>query len=912
MNPQYFSDVMSGLQKFLYWLLVIIWLIALIWFWNWWLGSNHLVTWAGFVLTSFVLFWSTVVPAWFFFFAGRMKRPNPELPLPQGRVAMIVTRAPSEPWSVVRKTLVAMLTQNFPESYDVWLADEDPTPKIADWCLSHGVFLSCRKNVEGYHNKKWPRRRKCKEGNLCYFYDSFGYDRYDFVVQMDADHVPEEDYLIHMIAPFINPDVGYVAAPSICDANFKESWTVRGRLFVEASLHGSLQAGYNGGGFSPICIGSHYAVRTQALQEAGGLGPELAEDHSTTLMINNAGWDGAFAFDAIAHGDGAGSFAASMTQEFQWSRSLTRIFFEWRSKFFHGLTFKKRLMFLFAELWYPIFALQMTIAVLSPEAALIIGSPWVSVNYVDFIWRYVILTIACLMPIFFVKAVGAFRPKKAPVMSWETVLFQIIRWPWVVIGCLLGFIDSMLDLNFGFKVTPKGDGQRHSLGVVSIFPYILMVVGFGLIVMTSQPVPDVSGYRWLALLDVTLYTTALLAVVFLHLVENYDSLWSWLSALPGIAVVATGVFIVSTSFSVLMPQVAPAYAIATPIVEDVKNIITTPTPTIQPTPTPVPTYVGIREQLGPTPTPTLSPSIFKQIERNFRPSPTPSMIVPLPSGDRVKTGMYDPQEMFADKHFDYYHVFTDWNFPETIGYVIDIAQQKDEFPLITVQPIHRLGLKPETLLTDITAGKYDDYITQIAKEITGRKPQKVMLRWGHEMDLCYVYDWSPCRPKDYIAAYKYVVDKMRSLGADNVYWMWSPGGNRNAPDYYPGDDYVDYVGVTLLVSEDWDNLFNNDPPHPQGMIQALGPRYRLLSQFNKPFFIAELSVSYHDPNASRLTWLKDGFKGLTKEQFPLLEGWVFYDDITQKNPRLAMCPDFRVTRGELITAMEYTGYSLTK
>ena len=45
-------------------------------------------------------------------------------------------------------------------------------------------------------------RQKCKEGNLAYFYEAMGgYDRYDFVSQLDADHVPERGYLAEIIRP---------------------------------------------------------------------------------------------------------------------------------------------------------------------------------------------------------------------------------------------------------------------------------------------------------------------------------------------------------------------------------------------------------------------------------------------------------------------------------------------------------------------------------------------------------------------------------------------------------------------------------------------------------------------------------------------------------------------------------------
>lgn len=65
--------------------------------------------------------------------------------------------------------------------------------------------------------------------------------------------------------------------PSICAANAAQSWAARTRMYTEAAFHGVFQSGYTGA-LAPMCIGSHYAVRTAALKEVGGLGPELAED----------------------------------------------------------------------------------------------------------------------------------------------------------------------------------------------------------------------------------------------------------------------------------------------------------------------------------------------------------------------------------------------------------------------------------------------------------------------------------------------------------------------------------------------------------------------------------------------------------------------------------------------------------
>lgn len=100
---------------------------------------------------------------------------------------MVVTKAPSEPWELVRRTLEAMLAQHLP--HDTWLAEEAPGEDTRRWCQSHGVQVSTRQGVSDYHRPTRPRRTRCREGNLAFFYDPYGYDRYDIVAQPDADLV---------------------------------------------------------------------------------------------------------------------------------------------------------------------------------------------------------------------------------------------------------------------------------------------------------------------------------------------------------------------------------------------------------------------------------------------------------------------------------------------------------------------------------------------------------------------------------------------------------------------------------------------------------------------------------------------------------------------------------------------------
>jgi cellulose synthase/poly-beta-1,6-N-acetylglucosamine synthase-like glycosyltransferase len=521
--PPYLLPVMNTRQQWTFRGLVAVWLGTLVIFWTWWLQVEHWVTPWGLAVNSFVLFWTTVLPGWFFFFAHRMRRPNPELPIPPVRVAIVVTKAPAEPWPVVQETLEGMLRQDYPYPYDTWLADEAPSAATLNWCALHSVKVSSREGVAEYHRSTWPRRTKCKEGNLAYFYDRWGYRDYDVVAQLDADHVPTPRYLQEMVRPFADPAVGYVAAPSVNDKNLRESWAVRGRLYKEKTFHGPQQAGQSGD-FAPSCIGSHYAVRTTALKEIGGLGPELAEDFTTSLMMASFGWRGVFALDAEAHGDGPACFSDYIVQEFQWSRSLMNVLLGINHRYWAGLTIRGKIKMGFAQAWYPLTALHMSVAVLLPICAVLTDTPWMNISLPEFFLRLSPVTLASLGIIAWLRRQGWLRPQNGKLLSWELVLFEFTQWVWVFWGVTQSIAGWALRKHFGFKVTPKGTTGPKPLPVATLVPYLAIAWVSALVAVYAGDAGPARGYYVFCLWNAVIYVLVTLAIVLLHIKENRDRL----------------------------------------------------------------------------------------------------------------------------------------------------------------------------------------------------------------------------------------------------------------------------------------------------------------------------------------------------------------------------------------------------
>ena len=113
-----------------------------------------------------------------------------------------------------------------------------------------------------------------------------------------------------------------------------------------------------------------------------------------------------------------------------------------------------------------------------------------------------------------------------------------------------------------------------------------------------------------------------------------------------------------------------------------------------------------------------------------------------------------------------------------------------------------VGWEPfEPSLAEIVDGATDDYIRRFAETVrTVNVP--VAISFGHEMN----GDWYPwgtagTSPADFVRAWRHVHDVFGDVGATNVIWVWNPNVINPVPDIdvqslYPGDTYVDWVGLS--------------------------------------------------------------------------------------------------------------------
>jgi len=185
-------------------------------------------------------------------------------------------------------------------------------------------------------------------------------------------------------------------------------------------------------------------------------------------------------------------------------------------------------------------------------------------------------------------------------------------------------------------------------------------------------------------------------------------------------------------------------------------------------------------------------------------------------------------------------------------------------------------------LADIAAGVHDKYILDFATAVR-RLNLPIALTVAHEMN----GDWYPWgtkgnTPADFVAAWRHIHDVFAKAGATNVIWIWNPNDIYPVPDVklqplYPGDAYVDWIGVTGY----WGVI------GPQTYGTLFLPTLLDIRKFTqKPFIIAETSV---EPGTNQVTSVKALFSAVKTHDDIL--GFVWYDYNRQGDWRLENRPD---------------------
>ena len=171
----------------------------------------------------------------------------------------------------------------------------------------------------------------------------------------------------------------------------------------------------------------------------------------------------------------------------------------------------------------------------------------------------------------------------------------------------------------------------------------------------------------------------------------------------------------------------------------------------------------------------------------------------------------------------------------------------------------------------------------------------ILIEWGTEPNGDW-FGWNgkwnggpTTGPKQFVQAYRHIVDVMRSEGAANLQWVWhinwldQPERKWNAfENYYPGTDYCDWVaisayGPTTPTTRDGTESFRFKLRNAYPRLTAVAP--------GKPIIIAEFGCDLHNPRVNVTAWTRSALEDLFSERWPAIIGFCWWNEGWQNDDR---------------------------
>jgi len=162
---------------------------------------------------------------------------------------------------------------------------------------------------------------------------------------------------------------------------------------------------------------------------------------------------------------------------------------------------------------------------------------------------------------------------------------------------------------------------------------------------------------------------------------------------------------------------------------------------------------------------------------------------------------------------------------------------------------------------NITNGNLNDKLDALVAFLDDIQAPQIFLRIGYEFDNPY-FGYSD-DPAAYISAFKMIVDycrtKLSPLASDKVQYVWhswaaSLSDGLIIEDFYPGDDFVDWIGVSIFQQlYPWSNEGNKDTgSYASWSLEHVENVLKFAINHDKPTMIAE-STPFGGINGDKLT-----------------------------------------------------------
>ncbi|HEY4198121.1 MAG TPA: glycosyltransferase [Mucilaginibacter sp.] len=741
------------------------------------------------------------------------------------KVDMLTTAMPGEPYEMIENTLRAMVCVRYPHT--TYLCDEGDDPELKQLCARLGVVHVTRRDKINAKAGNINHALQQATGEIC--------------VVLDPDHAPLPQFLDEVLPYFDDPKTGFVQVAQVYK-NAGDTWIAQGAAQQTYVFYGPMMMGMNSYGTAQA-IGANCSFRRQALDSIGGHAAGLSEDMHTAMRLHAAGWKSVYLPRVVTRGLVPANISAYYKQQLKWSRGTFELLFAVFPLLFTRFSRRQQLHYFLLPFHFAAGIIAL-IDILIPVIVLFSGEVPLYFNSSELLWILGPLLFLMILIRQYAQRWLLEKHERGFHLAGGILLFG--TW-WVY---TVGFFYTLLRIKVPYIPTPKEDDRINNLRlhIPNIIVCLLCITAV-LYGLSNDWNPYNFAAAGFALLTVFMLCTVIMASQQLFLLSMRKkiygvhfiniTLWRLQQAKERTLAASYRVLRRGAPLLGLATLCGSALLFTVRIQEDANTSMLS--------------EVTAAKKDGGFYTGIYLPAL--QVDKS------PAGLTAFENATRSTPAIISLYEAWGQESLD--------KFPLPL---MNAIAANGSIPMITWEP----WMNPQRGMAAIASGSLDDYIRAYAKKIRDYN-RPVFIRFAHEPDNP-AYPWSATggnTPGDYKAAWHKVGDLFAEEGVNNVTWVWNPWNAATMATYYPGDAYVDWIGVTCLNygGASWDGRWHS--------FESIYNPYRTeLLALHKPVMLAEFGSTNY--GGSSTEWLTHAMQAI-HDQYTEIRSFVFFNSDKDKN-----------------------------
>lgn len=702
---------------------------------------------------------------WYHYFS--LSVPKKPVNSKQYTVDILTTYCAGEPFDMLEETLTAI--QNITYPHTAWCCDEADDPDVKALCERLNVRHVTR-----------TVKKNAKAGNIN---NALQYATGELCVVMDPDHVPCPEMMDYIVPYFEDEKIGFV---QIVQAyyNQRESLVAKGAAQQTYQFYGPMMMSMNTYG-TVQAIGANCTFRRTALDSIGGHAAGLSEDMHTAMQIHAKGWKSIYVPAILTRGLVPATLSSYFKQQLKWSRGTWELLMVTYPRLFTKFNWRQKLHYFLLPFHY-LSGIIFFINFLIPVVSLFTGYIPLKMDILSFsLAAFPLFGMTIFIRHYVQKWVAEETERGFHIVGG---ILQIGAW-WVH---SIGFVYTLLRKKVPYIPTPKNDSDPLPL-ILNVPNIIIAAVSLVAIFYGFT-----YNYNPYTLFMAILASMQIFFMIFIFSISGYTTSGSRVENFAKKVRSNTWLIIKTHGF-------LRKYSVALSVI-----LVTT--------------FIVAYKQTKQLPT--------------FLPKPIPGLQV-------FYKGVYDPaaengltsvSKILADKSgvdknlsiLSFYLSADKTGEVKVPAEILQLVYKNNAVPLINWYPFNAgTDSLNNQLFSNINTGKYDTQIKSFATKLNALKLPVFLRPLFKPVDFTSTQSINNIQPENFTNAWKHIHQVFDSAGAEKVIWVWNPANAETADDFYPGQKYADWIGVSILddrqlLQNSTDTTFSQlyTPYHNTGIFQS--------------------------------------------------------------------------------------------